>query len=175
MYFYVFICFIIFTCIIPISQYLIFHGNYKITENVKAQQVFNIILVYPILGYFLHNFFEIKMIRKLLWIWLFNFLVILLCALLTYYRWKITGDLKQPSAEMFYNCSAFFNCASIFLTARYIFDKVVLPKSVQKAISFHFLFHLKYTTGNSERQEFYGYFFQFFFTNLLCHCWITCT
>lgn len=130
-YYYIFSCFIFFSPIlsllnfidIPINQYLI-------------PSFFNsMIIIYPLLGYFLEHLFNKNITPKIIIkIWIINIFFIILSTLLTYYKAIITGECSEAKSQDFHSIFVIINCISIYITTKYLTNKIKFNHFAQKII-----------------------------------------
>ena len=137
-YFYYMIgIFLVFNAIVPIAEYLISYGKYKMNTNLTVSWLIEKIVFYPCIGYFLHNRIKLKKPKK--WIsimWLVNIIGILISCYMTYYKGHITGEFSAKTSQTFHECFTFINCISIFITIKYLFEKVEITNKYIRNIIF---------------------------------------
>ncbi|MBR2240732.1 MAG: acyltransferase [Clostridia bacterium] len=137
-YFYYMIgIFLVFNAIVPIAEYLISYGKYKMNTNLTVSWLIEKIVFYPCIGYFLHNRIKLKNPKK--WIsimWLVNIIGILISCYMTYYKGHITGEFSAKTSQTFHECFTFINCISIFITIKYLFEKVEITNKYIRNIIF---------------------------------------
>ncbi len=94
------------------------------------------IIVYPLLGYFIHYHLDMKKIKEILPVmWLFNFLFILLAAYITYFQWKMTGVFIDDKPRFFHSAFDVINAVCMFMTIKYICSIIKFSNNSKKVIS----------------------------------------
>ena len=133
-YYYMIAIAIFFSGLLPIIEYLLFKGNYHITSYIKITWLTTNIVLYPCIGYFLRFKFKCSNKKTILFIWFINLLCIMLSCFMTYYKIKITSNLSSSQIQDFFPNFIAVNCICIFITIKYLFEKINISKFVEKMI-----------------------------------------
>lgn len=135
-YFYYMIGIVICFNVIEVLGYFFMHGEVQMYGVVYENAWINIdIILYPCIGYFLHNRLDVKSVaRKIPFLWMVNVLGILTACYMTYYVGQVTGVLDEWTSQEFIGSFVVINCITIFVTVKYIFDKVCIPKFLNRII-----------------------------------------
>lgn len=127
-YYYIFSCFIFFSPILSVLNFI----NININQNLIPSFFSSMIIIYPLLGYFLEHLFNKNITLKIIIkIWIINIFFIILSSLLTYYRTILTSEAKS---EYFHATFVIINCISIYITTKYLTNKIKFNHLVQKTI-----------------------------------------
>lgn len=119
----------------PVGDYLLFHGAYSLNSHLCISWLSESIVLYPCLGYFLQHRLDIQRCGKsIVVLWIANIASILLVAYTTYRQILATGTCTQSANQAFHSCFVMINCATLFLTAKYVFFKIKLAKWLEKII-----------------------------------------
>lgn len=131
-YYYLFLLAIIFQGIFPICQYLLFRGNYIINPDFTNRLVlFDSMIIYPLLGYFIHNRISSNDLKKYLpFLWIINIVSIVFSCLATSFQINITGDYYKN----FRDCFNVINVSTIFATCKYFFTNYKINDFIKKLI-----------------------------------------
>ena len=122
---------LVFDSIIPTIDFLLWKGKSGIYENIVPAWIFSKIVMYPIIGYFLHNKIEIKKSKIIIPVlWIIN----IFCIVATVFLVNYQSNLLGKNSESKYQTFTWINCITIFLTAKVIFEKITLPQSIKKII-----------------------------------------
>lgn len=131
-YYYMMVIVIFFNSLLPSIEYLLFNGAYKLSNNFsgKISWIATSIIFYPCIGYFLQNKLDFEKINKkiILLLWIVNAGGILLSCYLTYKMYLNTGTYPQT----FHNTFVPLNCITIFITVKYLFTRITLPKFAER-------------------------------------------
>lgn len=124
-----------FEVFIPILEYVLWKGNHKINANFEPAWLTTSILIYPCVGYFLHNKIKIKDIKKtILILWIINAITIVIVSVMTYSKWKMTGILSEGQSQEFHSIPNLINLICIFVTIKYIFENIKILNVLEKII-----------------------------------------
>lgn len=135
-YYYMFFIALIFEGIIPTVEYLFWKGEIVLNGNARIGWLTNSIVLYPCLGYFLQERVDISNCKKKIMIlWIFNIIGILFSCFMTYYKAIITGIFDEGHSQAFFCNFSLINCASIFLTVKYLFVKYNIPSYITRMIT----------------------------------------
>lgn len=87
------------------------------------------IILYPLLGYFLNYFVNLKKItvKKVLLLWGINFVFLLLSSFFTFYLIKTTGKTAETQVQDFFGMFQFFNATTVFITVKFLGNRIKNP------------------------------------------------
>lgn len=107
-------------------------GLYVVYDNVWT----NIdIILYPCIGYFLHNRINIESVgRKIPILWIANIIGIFTACYMTYYMGQVTGVLDEWNSQEFISSFVVINCITLFVTIKYFFYRIDIPNILNKMI-----------------------------------------
>ena len=134
-YCYLFVIAFIFQGVVPIIQYLLFNGEYVISRDFDRAWFLNIIVFYPMIGYFINDRLDVDKLKKKLWIlWIVNVITILIACFATYYKVMITGDASEATTQVFHHSFGFINGFTVFSTFKCLFSGKKVNKILKKVI-----------------------------------------
>ena len=134
-FYYLFVCAIFFMAILPIGEYLLWHGKYTLNKNFRMAWIISDIVLYPCLGYFLEHKLDIEKIKKwILPLWLINFITIFISCFMTFYKANLIDNYDISRIQTFYMSFVPVNVTTVFITAKYFFTKNTLSPTVSKII-----------------------------------------
>lgn len=134
-FYYMFFIAVFFAGIVPSFEYWTGQGMITLNSNLKLSWLINAAVLYPCLGYFMQNRLDVDKCRKgILPVWIFNILGIITSCYMTYYKGTITGVLQEAESQTFHSCFAMLNCVAVFITVRYLFEKIEVSFIVNKII-----------------------------------------
>lgn len=109
---------VIFICIVPIIQYLLFWGKYEIYISFSLFTMKNIAA--PFIGYWLYTKLDYNQVKNkhILILWLINIAAVVLTCVLTHATILNVGTNSGYEAEEFFYNFATLNAATIFITVR---------------------------------------------------------
>ncbi len=120
---YLIVLVIVFEGIVPMCQYLFFHGTVEMTGQFSIYNISKTSVLYPVLGYRLAN--SEKWNRKKLLIMLPAFIsAILLSIFMTNYRIKLTGETMESRVIVFFSLFRVVMVIYIFMALRTLFSKI---------------------------------------------------
>ena len=127
---------IFFQGVIPILEYLIWQGNYKLNLTFNNIWFASNTIICPCIGYFIKDRVDHDTIKKYLPIlWIVNIVTIIICCLMTYYKIILTGECSEAASQTFHNCFSLINCATIFSTIKYFFGNKNFSNITQKILT----------------------------------------
>lgn len=135
-HFYYLIAIVLCSNLLSVVEYLLSKGE-VLHSDVFQRSLWMIsdVIVYPCIGYFIHNKLNVKDIhKKIPLLWLVNFIGIAVSCFMTYYVGKIDGDINELTTEKFFNSFVLLNCFTIFATVKYIFETIEVSDRVTKII-----------------------------------------
>lgn len=191
-YIYMMILYIVFQGILPVVQYLLWHEKYNLNQNLRVKWILADIVLFPLLGYFLHHkvtdlSHKGTLILKL---WIANITTILISCYMTHIRAVYTGVLDRFHSNMFHDSFVMVNAVTLFLTTKYLFEKLDghLPRFVTTVIlsigscTFGmYLWHVLFIKKIPPFNQLWNIFDQYFGPNrmisaiLYCLCIMICT
>ena len=125
---------LVFDCVLIVLQYRLSGGTIAFNQTIKPAPVLNMVVFYPIAGYYLGRNLE-KVTSKLLLLTLGScILAVAITMLMTGYKISLTGDLSAGGVQTFYDVAQPFIAIPIFLSARKIFEDKKLPNVLEKII-----------------------------------------
>lgn len=134
-FYYMFALAIVFGGVVPTLEYWLNRGAFTMNDSLRVKWLFSSAVLYPCVGYFIHNRIDIKKCTKaLIGLWILNIGTIMLEAYLTYHRMDATGVLLEWECQDYFELYAVVNCATVMLTVRWVMDRVKLPVWVKKII-----------------------------------------
>ena len=118
---YIFILNIIYN-FIPIIEYLFTKTTLKLYSQIEINYVLSNIFIFPILGYYLEYILDVDSFgkKKLLSLWCFNILTILIQAYATTVRGMDTNMLRPNICSWYMNSFKLINVACVFITVKKI-------------------------------------------------------
>lgn len=133
-FYYLFALGIVFNGMLPILKY--FSDIFAYNKSFDIAWILDTIVLYPCLGYFMHNRFDIvKNKRVLPFLWLMNIVSISISCYATYYIGIKSGqEFTEMNSQ---SCIANFvviNCVTLFLTFKYVFACKAVSKFVSKML-----------------------------------------
>ena len=129
-YYYMIVLALVFRGIIPTIENLFWDRSYTLIGEIKVSWLLSYIVLYPCIGYFLKNKFEITK-NKLIFIWIINILGILTSCYLTYCK-GISEGILQKTEESFHVRFVVLNCICIFISTKYLFEHNVISDICKK-------------------------------------------
>ncbi len=121
----------------PILEYLIWQGSTTFNGFLKFSWITANAIIYPCIGYYLENRMDIKKVtgKKLALLWAVNLGCMLLACALTLYKIKVTGVCNMVDSQTFHNVFVLINVITLYVTARFIFNRREAKPFTQKAIA----------------------------------------
>ena len=113
--------------LVPCMYYIVFKRQMTFNYMMSPIWYTNIIFIYPLMGYYLHNNFNPKK-KYILDLWILNIVSILFSSLMTYYGYKVTGILSDEGSQMFHYSFVFINAICIFITMKKLCENVDFTK-----------------------------------------------
>lgn len=92
--------------------------------------------IYPCFGYFLQSRYKKSTWNKkrLILLWIVNIGTILFSCYITYLKAKATGECNQGASQSFHSSFVIVNCVTIFITCKYVMEKIKIPEWLHKLI-----------------------------------------
>ncbi|MCQ2512186.1 MAG: acyltransferase family protein [Lachnospiraceae bacterium] len=120
----------------PILEYLIWQGSTTFNGFLKFSWITANAIIYPCIGYYMENRMDIKKVtgKKLAILWAVNVACLFLASALTLYKAKITGVCSMTDSQTFHNVFVLVNVIALYVTARFVFDRVQTKPELQKAL-----------------------------------------
>ncbi len=135
-FYYMFGLAVFFDGILPVAEYLVWKGQITLNGNLRVGWLTSNIVLYPCLGYFLQHRVDILTCKKkILGLWALNLLTLLLTVFMTRYAAGVTGLWSEWDTQTFFNSFVLIDCATIFLTVRYLFARYKVPKAAGRLIA----------------------------------------
>lgn len=123
-FYYLLVLTVIFEGLLPCLEFLYKHGEITLNGDLSIAAYLGRIVVYPCLGYFMHNRLKTDEIgKKLPIVWGINLLGLTVSVLMTRYRGLYIGTFDQSVNQYFHNSFVVLNCVCVFLTAKYLWGK----------------------------------------------------
>lgn len=116
--------------IIPTLQYLLSNNEYKMVGALNIGWLTTNFVLYPCLGYFLEHRINLNK-KTVIIMWIINIITIGISSFLTYYKTINTGSCNED----FHNTFVIVNCITIFITIKYIFNRLNIPDIFKKTIT----------------------------------------
>lgn len=133
-YYYMIGIALLFEAVIPIIDFIMFKGQLHMNEFLSTPWLLERVVLFPCVGYFLQNKFEITKIRLAV-SWIANLVGILISCYMTYYRGIVTNVTVGSESQVFHDAFALLNCICIFITVKYFVENVRIVGWVSKLIS----------------------------------------
>lgn len=132
-YYYMIAIALFFNGIIPVIEQLCWAGKNTLSINIKITWLITITVLYPCIGYFMQNKFDIKK-KTIMLLWILNIAGIVISCFMTYYKGQKIGFFDESESQMFHNSFVILNCMSIFTTIKYLCERIKFPKLANKII-----------------------------------------
>lgn len=126
-YFYLIVIALFMNGVLPIMEYLIVQDRFTLNENLKVTWLVGNIVLYPCVGYFLQHKIEIKK-KDIVCLWVINAIGICVSCYMTYYKGIRMGFFEETKSQAFHNSFVLLNMICIFITIKYIFERIELAK-----------------------------------------------
>ena len=108
-----------------ISPIVCYFGNYQNFNPVMIPcWIFNSVVVFPSVGYFLHNRIKNVDLKTVLFAWGINICTIGISCYATYFNAVQTNVCTEESSQAFHNSFAMINMIALFLLIKYICERV---------------------------------------------------
>lgn len=134
-YFYYLIGLVLIFQTIPVLEYFIWQQKFTLNGNLRPYWMMSNIVIYPCVGYFLEHRIKIEKARKwLILLWVINILTIALSAIVTNYRCTLLNDFSEGKSQLFYNNFVLINCITIFITIKYLVEKIFITENLSNII-----------------------------------------
>lgn len=119
-----------------IMEFVVWRGWYSINNNIKLTWLTANIVLYPCIGYFMEHRINIDNIKKktLPLLWMANIVTIIISCYMTYYKGELQGVINEASSQGFLTIFVLVNCITLYMTTKYIFSKVTMPKILEKIV-----------------------------------------
>lgn len=132
---YLFLLILVYKALVPIMEYVLWKGNETFNSSIRTIWLNADIFTYPVLGYYLENRVDMKGVKKwILPLWIVNVITIGITCLMTYYKIKVTGECSESKSQTFFGCFSLINVVSIYITIKYLIEKIRIPQLVEKVI-----------------------------------------
>lgn len=129
---YLFAIAIIFKGILPSVELRFLNSQYPC--GIDFGWLLGYVVLYPCLGYYLQNRLELSKVKKrLLPLWIANMIGLCISAYLTYFNQVTLGEIRSQQAFRYFSV---INCVTVFLTIRYLFEKVQIGSKMYDIISY---------------------------------------
>lgn len=124
-----------FMAIIPCIEDILFNSQYTINSNISVNWIMNTIVLYPCIGYFLQNKLKINKPKKVIsLLWLSNLLAFALLTYCTYLKFQTAPNISNDKLHDILSRFTILNCICVFITVKYIFEHIKMPKFLNKFI-----------------------------------------
>ncbi len=122
-FYYMIILSIILTGILPCLEYLIFHGNITLNNDIRPSWILQSIILYPCIGYYLEHRITLENNKKnnLLILCAVNMLGIFISCYMTYLKGQIDGFLTESDSQTFFGNFILLNAIFIYIITKYIY------------------------------------------------------
>ena len=119
---------------ISVIDYLFWKDALSLESHLIATLPINIVLL-PMIGYYIENRVDITNVgKKLLILWTTNIVLIALSCYMTYIRGIDRGIFSEADSQRYFSYFTFMNCITVFLTIKYIFNRVQLKENLRRTI-----------------------------------------
>lgn len=127
----------VFTTVLEIAEYVIFHGSKTINQSFHPAFICNVLILYPITGYYLGNRVK-KITNKMLCVSFGLFLLSVVTTMfITNFRLNLTGEITEENVNVFIHSARPFQVIFVFLLVRKLFENKKIPLFWEKLIT-HF-------------------------------------
>ena len=134
LFYYLCILAVAFQAIIPIVEYLVFRNAFSMYSHLRPSWIIELIVLYPMVGYYLKNERKPVAMMKLLIGWLINLALILFTCWLTYQKSLDVGELSEASSQGFLSIFVIFNVIVIYETVKIFVENRRMNKYVRKMV-----------------------------------------
>lgn len=131
-YYYMIGVFLFMSAVVPITQFFVKNEAFRISNDFRLGWMATNIIIYPCLGYFIHNMLNIK--HKTLVpiaLWILNIGGIAIASYVTYLRFMET---KSFDIEAYHYSFLVINMVCVYITAKLLFENRRLPRLISKYI-----------------------------------------
>ncbi len=135
-YYYTMIVLVLFQKLLIFIEFFFWNGEYRANNDMLISWLASNIVIYPCVGYFLHNKTEENGIKKqdiLLSLTMCLFGLFLSC-LLTHRRALFLGSCDETNAQTFHNTFILFVCIALFISVKHFCGIVKIGKNIENFI-----------------------------------------
>jgi len=126
---------IICKAILPMTEYVIWKGDYTLNPSFTLGWIVENIVLFPCVGYFLeHRSFMHRSGKTVLFLWMANILSILIACWMTRFRGNILGGYNPLESEYFHTSFDLLGCVTIFVTIRYLTNNIPIGYRIKRLI-----------------------------------------
>lgn len=134
-YYYYMLAIVSFFKFLPIIEYILWDGQLSLYYSFKITWLTADIVVFPLLGYFLHNYVTFEQIKKaLIPTWIISMAATLLSCYATYKLGTASGQFSPSSSQFFFDYTNYLSFIAMFITFRYITSKNKIKDSINNFI-----------------------------------------
>lgn len=132
-FYYMFALIFFYQGVLPTIEYLVSGFEYTLNGYLRLGWITTNIVCFPCLGYFLE--YRVNPTKRtFLWLWITNLMTIGLTCALTFREIMLTGECNESVSQKFFSYFVLINCATIFLTIKYLCQNMTFPRAVEKQI-----------------------------------------
>jgi len=154
-YYYYMLAIVSFFKLLPIVEYLLWDGQMSLYYSFKITWLTADIVVFPLLGYFLHHIVTVEQIKKVLIpSWVLYISATLLTCFATYKLGLAAGQYSPATSQYFFDYTNYISFITVFITARYFCSRHNIKEGISSFI------------GLLGKLTFGTYLFHFFFLRI---------
>lgn len=132
---YLILLFMAFNSLLPVFQYYFWQERHNLNSNFRLNWICSIVFFYPCLGYFLeHRIRQFWNKKKIVLLWIINFLSIIISCYMTYMKINNTGISDGANSETFHSTFVFINCIAVYVSCQYFFREKEVNEILKKVI-----------------------------------------
>ena len=134
-FYYVFGAAVVMNGIIPCAEYCLFKGEVTLSSYKSSLWFVINIVLYPCMGYFIHNRMKILPRKRTIAIlWIANLAGVIVSCLMTNYYAVVSGTYDESIQAPFYASFVMLNSVAMFITVKAVFESVKLSRLTNTAI-----------------------------------------
>lgn len=120
-YYYYMIAIAAFFKLLPVVEYILWQGNYTLYYPFKISWLISDIVLYPLFGYFIHNYVSNTQLKKFIFPSIVVFIIATLLSCVATYKLGIAqGEYSEVTGQFFIDSTNFLSCIALFVTVKYI-------------------------------------------------------
>lgn len=121
--------------LVPMIEFLFLNSGYELAYYFKNLWIVRDIVLYPCIGYYIHNKLDLKNKRKqIIWLWGACVIGVIIVCFMTHYRGQVTGVLEEVYSQVYHNSFSVLSMMAVFTTVKYVYENVEVPKVINKVI-----------------------------------------
>ena len=120
-YYYYLLAIAVIFKLLPIIEYILWNGNYTLYYQFKPTWLLSNVVLFPLTGYFLHNYVNNTQIKKILApTWILYFVVTVLSCYATYILGINLGQYSEATSQYFFDNTTIVSAFVVFITFKYL-------------------------------------------------------